>query len=58
MVEYAPAAGANAAQFAVVNTPGKPLPNTGGLGTLPIYFAGALLVALAVVLLARRRYAI
>ena len=58
LVEYAPAAGNVPAQFAVVNTPGKPLPNTGGPGTMFFYLAGTLmLLAGGLVLLRKLRSA-
>ena len=55
--EAADGADAKNATFTVGDEPGKPLPNTGGPGTALVYGLGAILVALAAVMLLRRRIA-
>lgn len=44
-----------AVNMTVHNTPGAELPSTGGPGTRPIYILGAILTAVALALLAKRR---
>ena len=42
-------------QISVPNTPGVQLPSTGGMGTAPIYAAGAAMVLLALTMLLKKR---
>ena len=44
-----------AVNMTVHNTPGAELPSTGGPGTRPLYILGAMLAAVALALLAKRR---